>query len=169
MAAPQSPPESPPAPTEDDFDVYQPAVPYSAQFSDSLMDETLGQTRQRSSATSVIPRGMDNLPADSSAVRVEQIEQRNLPPVNDAELPLPLDDPRRTYLNSAPSSKLAIQLTHPGGSLAGGAFSSLVPHIPLRGKNEESELGLMGSTTCTEGEDKITTRRKSFPRKRSRA
>ncbi|KAI9672871.1 MAG: hypothetical protein M1831_000307 [Alyxoria varia] len=140
MAAPQSPPESPPAQNEDDFDVSHPSVPYSAQFTDSLMNEGLRQSKSALSGTPVIPRGIDNPARNSSAVRVDQIEQKTFPLVNDTELPLPLSDSRRTYQNSAPSSKLDVRLTHPGGSFVGGTLSSLAAHIPQRGKNEDSEL-----------------------------
>ena len=66
------------------------------------------------------PDGIRVLYGDEKAgddqVRITDVGVQDLPSVQAGELPLPLNDPRRTFRSPVPG----VRLTHPGGRLEGG-------------------------------------------------
>ena len=113
MAAPNSPPASPPRerlsfPTD---------APYSAAFTNALM-QTVNNPPAHRSGTTIYTSG---LPRSGPATRLEDIDTSALPSIPPSDLPLPLEDPHRIYESNVPG----VRLTHPGGSLHGGTRSSV--------------------------------------------
>lgn len=90
-------------------------LPYNAHFDDSLIQVVLGATPPQDGIR-VIPEDSNEQPVDGVSVRADAVSWQSLPTINEDELPLPLDDPRRIFA----SPIAGIKLTHPGGYLEGG-------------------------------------------------
>lgn len=119
MAAPHSPPESPPQQVQNllpDLD-----VPYSAAFTNDLM-HTVNEPPTEKTGTAIYnPALLRGSGGNESTVKLDEIDTARIPDVDAADLPLPLDDPRRVYESNVPG----VRLTHPGGSLHGGTSTSV--------------------------------------------
>ncbi|KAK3698571.1 hypothetical protein LTR37_016898 [Vermiconidia calcicola] len=93
-----------PTPTHDDepTGIYVHYIPhdmkYSAEFEDSLIQVVLDSPDKQDNGIKVIPEDSDEAPVDES------------------DLPLPLDDARRKFT----SPVAGVKLTHPNGYLEGG-------------------------------------------------
>lgn len=114
-------------------------IPYAAAFTDSLINPLVHPAPRASKASTglrVIPPSSDQRGKANFSIRYEDIDLDCLPEVTQAELPLPLDDPRRRYASGIPG----IRLTHPGGPLEGGVgvFGGSVGEDGLEGTADES-------------------------------
>ncbi|EGP88051.1 unnamed protein product [Zymoseptoria tritici ST99CH_3D7] len=88
---------------------------YSQDFEDSLMQLVLESDVQQDGIR-VIPEDSNEQPVDGVSVRADAVSWQSLPTINEDELPLSLDDPRRIFA----SPIAGVKLTHPGGYLEGG-------------------------------------------------
>lgn len=112
MTALNSPPASPPAITSSPF-------PYSAAFSDALMANILdGPAPHPNPGLTVLPPGTNPRGRTSArTIRFNDLSPSRYPSVSSTDIPLPLDDVRRTYISLVPS----VLVTHVGGRLEGGS------------------------------------------------
>lgn len=86
---------------------------YNADFEDSLMQAILQPSSGDDDRTTT--KAQNSTEQSSESTTVQPSTQNHLL-ISENELPLPLDDPRRTL----PSRLPGINLTHPGGYLEGG-------------------------------------------------
>ena len=91
---------------------------YSADFEDSLIQAVLHSSRDQTEdyGIRVLPEDSAETPENGRSVRLNDISAESLPNITEEELPLPLDDKRRTFASPIPG----VKLTHPGGYLEGG-------------------------------------------------
>lgn len=89
---------------------------YSASFEDSLVDTVLSPPSTAQSGLRILPDDSNEQSIPGQTIRADQINWDDLPRIEEDELPLPLDDRRRTFTSRIPG----INLTHPGGYLEGG-------------------------------------------------
>ncbi|KAK4541421.1 hypothetical protein LTR36_008022 [Oleoguttula mirabilis] len=88
---------------------------YSADFEDSVVKAVLDPNAQHDGIR-VIASDSDEQPVNNVSVRARDVSLQSLPAIAEAELPLPLTDPRRIFA----SPVAGVKLTHPGGYLEGG-------------------------------------------------
>lgn len=88
---------------------------YNADFEDAVMRITLAPTAPQDGIR-IIPENSAEQPVEGISVRARDVTPQSLPAIAEADLPLPLEDPRRVFASAIPG----IKLTHPGGYLEGG-------------------------------------------------
>ena len=119
MAVHRSPP-----PSDSHTNPYANYVPhdlaYNADFEDSLIPLVLTDEPPPQTGIVVLPdddEGAESqAPANLETAKLSSIDPHTLPRIPEADLPLPLNDPRRVYTSPIPG----ILLTHPQGYLEGG-------------------------------------------------
>lgn len=134
----------PSPPADDNSDrAYANYVPhelkYSTDFEDSLVQTLLDPDAKTDNGIRVIPDDSDEAPEKGVSIRANDILAASLPDIQEGELPLPLNDPRRIYASAIPG----IRLTHPGGYLEGGP--GLDPEIDMFPKDFLSHKATIGT------------------------
>ena len=125
MAAPHSPPESPPA------DSQSLNTPYSADFSNALIDISLENPNKKPSTKASGRAALEAATGDP-----DLRENTQFPVVEEGELPIALNDERRKFESHVPG----VMLTHPGGAIAGGSIPSLPAILPADTQGSTQEL-----------------------------
>ncbi|KAF1985306.1 hypothetical protein K402DRAFT_334776 [Aulographum hederae CBS 113979] len=92
-----------------------PSLPYNARFEDSLMETVLASNSTRGGMT-VLPSTSTAKAVPGKSIVITEIDSSTLPFIRPSELPLPLNDERRTYQSPIPG----VRFTHPGGAIEGG-------------------------------------------------
>ena len=123
---PPAPGMGPTPPQEDQpASTYASYVPhdlaYNADFEDSLIAPVLNGPKgdasiQPEAGLRVIPPDSNEAPVSGVSVRASDISPISLPTIMEADLPLALNDPMRTFASPLPG----VLLTHPAGYLEGG-------------------------------------------------
>ena len=128
MAAPHSPPASPPEEPSAQHDNAQ--VPYDDAFTDALMQTILEAPSSESKKGKILFSPAFPRSNPEGSIRLEDVDASSLPDIDPSELPLPLTDERRKFESSLPG----LRLTHPGGSFAGGSPPKLPSGVkPVEG------------------------------------
>lgn len=108
------------APPADGMSQYARYIPreleYNSGFEDNLMRIVLNPSTSETGIR-ILHEHEQETPINGSSIRATDVTSASLPHVEDAELPLSLDDPRRVYA----SAVRGLRLTHPGGFLEGGS------------------------------------------------
>nr|POE88182.1 hypothetical protein CFP56_11411 [Quercus suber] len=92
---------------------------YSAEFEDSLIDAILDPNPSDITSDGgicVLSPDSPTLPVSGTSIRLSDVSPQSLPFLPEAELPLPLNSPLRTFA----SPLRGIKLTHPFGYFEGG-------------------------------------------------